>query len=86
MGATAARQARDIVVLVEKVAVIHLIALCQAAALRGPEKLGRTREVFDRVRSRVPALDEDREMQGDIEAVLDMLHSGSLTVGLLDPD
>jgi histidine ammonia-lyase/phenylalanine ammonia-lyase len=79
MGATAARQARDVVGLVEKVAAVHLIALCQAADLRGPENLGRTREVYARIRSRVPALDEDREMQADIEAVLDMLHDGSLT-------
>jgi histidine ammonia-lyase/phenylalanine ammonia-lyase len=82
MGATAARQARDVVVLVEKVAAIHLIALCQAADLRGVEKLGRTRLVFDRIRSRVPRLEEDREMQADIEAVVQMLHDGSLTAGL----
>jgi phenylalanine ammonia-lyase len=82
MGATAARQARDVIVLVEKVAAIHLIALCQAADLRGVEKLGRTRIVFNRIRDRVPRLDEDREMQGDIEAVVEMLHDGSLTAGL----
>jgi len=35
MGATAARQARDVIEIVERVAAIHLLALCQAADLRG---------------------------------------------------
>ena len=84
MGATAARQARDVVALVEKVAVIHLIALCQAADLRGADRLGRTHEVYARIRGRVPTLEEDREMQADIEAVLDMLHDGSLLRGMCE--
>lgn len=78
MGATAARQARDVVALVEKVAAIHLIALCQAADLRGADKLGRTRAVYERVRAKVAFLDTDRPMADDIAAVLDLLHQGSL--------
>jgi phenylalanine ammonia-lyase len=78
MGATAARHTRDVVALVEKVAAIHLIALCQAADLRGPEGLGRTRVVYDRVRAKVAPLEVDRPMAGDIMAVVDMLHDGSL--------
>jgi histidine ammonia-lyase/phenylalanine ammonia-lyase len=75
MGATAARQARDVVVLAEKVAAIHLLALCQAAP-----KLGRgTRLVHERVRSVVAPLGSDRAMDGDIAAVLDLIQSGELT-------
>ena len=82
MGATAARQARDVVVLVEKVAVIHLIALCQAADLRGADGLGGTRHVYDLVRREVPFLDADRPMEADIAAVLDLLHDGALAAAL----
>jgi histidine ammonia-lyase/phenylalanine ammonia-lyase len=79
MGSTAARVARDVVALVEKVAAIHLIALCQAADLRGADKLGQTRQVYDTVRSRVAPLTADRPMSGDIAAVIDLLHAGALT-------
>jgi histidine ammonia-lyase/phenylalanine ammonia-lyase len=82
MGATAARQARDVVKLVEKVSAILLIALCQAADLRGPGRLGRTRAVYERVRSRVAALEIDRPMADDITAVVEMAQDGALTVGL----
>lgn len=81
MGATAARQARDVVALTEKVAAIHLLALCQAADLRGVDGLGGTRAIYDRVRAVVPTVQTDREMAGDIAAVLDLLHAGMLTSG-----
>ncbi len=83
MGATAARQARDVVELVEKVACIHLLALCQAGDLRGADGLGRgTRPVYERVRAVVPMLETDRPMADDITAVRELLHSGDLTEGL----
>jgi phenylalanine ammonia-lyase len=83
MGATAARHARDVVALVEKVAVIHLLALCQAADLRGPDKLAaRTRLVYERIRATVPMLQTDRPMGDDIMAILDLLRTGVLTDGL----
>jgi histidine ammonia-lyase/phenylalanine ammonia-lyase len=76
MGATAARAARDVVALTEKVAAIHVIALCQAADLRGPSKLGRTREVYDAVRRVVPFGETDREFADDIASVVAMIRSG----------
>jgi histidine ammonia-lyase/phenylalanine ammonia-lyase len=82
MGATAARHTRDVVALTEKVAAIHLLALCQAADLRGADRLGRTRAVYDRIRACVPFVATDREMAADVAAVLDLLHDGSLTEGL----
>ncbi len=72
MGTTAARQTRDVVALTEKVAAIHLIALCQAADLRGADKLGRTQAVYDRVRERVAFMDTDREFSDDIAVVVEM--------------
>jgi histidine ammonia-lyase/phenylalanine ammonia-lyase len=84
MGATAARSTRDVVALAEKVAAIHLLALCQAADLRGPDRLGTgTRAVYGRVRAAVPTLTTDRAMADDIGAVVDLIQTGSLTEGLL---
>ena len=79
MGATAARQARDVVVLAEKVAAIHLLALCQAADLRGAEQLGRgSREVYEQVRSVAKPLGPDRPLDGDLAAVLDLIQGDEL--------
>jgi len=61
MGATAARQAREVVGLVERATAIHLLILCQAADLRGADKLGKgTRRVYDAVRHVSPYLERDR--------------------------
>jgi phenylalanine ammonia-lyase len=79
MGATAARATRDVVELTEKVAAIHLVALCQAADLRGPENLGRTRSVYEAVREIVPFRDVDRAMADDIARVVDLLRSNRFT-------
>ncbi|HET7427721.1 MAG TPA: aromatic amino acid lyase [Gemmatimonadales bacterium] len=78
MGTTAARQARDVLRLAEKVAVIHLLALCQAADLRGADLLGSTRSIYLRVRSIVPKLDRDRPMDNDISRLLESLRAGEL--------
>ncbi|WP_202609556.1 HAL/PAL/TAL family ammonia-lyase [Herbidospora solisilvae] len=82
MGATAARRTRDVLALAEKVGVIHLLALCQAADLRGPHRLGTTGLVHGRVRAAVPGVVTDRPMDEDVETVLEMLRSGALLAGL----
>ena len=69
MGTTAARRTRDVVRLTERVAAIHLLALCQAADLRGPDGLGRTRAIYDCVRAKAPTVQGDREMEREIEDV-----------------
>jgi histidine ammonia-lyase/phenylalanine ammonia-lyase len=79
MGATAARGARDVLVLVEKVAALHLLALCQAVDLRGPSKLGATRALHDAVRRVSSAVGPDRELDEDVKRVLAALHAGDLT-------
>ncbi len=78
MGATSARHARIVVDLIQKAAAIHLLALCQAADLRGPERLGQTRKIYEKIRDLVPPLAGDREMDGDIEKVTDLIKRGEL--------
>ncbi|MFJ3229273.1 histidine ammonia-lyase [Streptomyces sp. NPDC086783] len=84
MGTTAARRTRDVVALTEKVAIIQLLALCQAADLRGSNGLGETRLVHDRVRRVAPEVSRDREMDVDITHVLRLLHDGVLLDGVSD--
>jgi phenylalanine ammonia-lyase len=87
MGSIAARRTRDVVHLTEHVVAIHLLALCQAADQRGPDQLGGTRVVYDRVRAVSPGLDCDREMEDDIADVVTLLRDGSLLAGLgLEPE
>lgn len=78
MGATAAREARDVVELVERAASMHLVALCQAAEIRGANQLGRTRRVYDTVREEVDFLEVDRPLDDDIETVRGMLRNDRL--------
>jgi histidine ammonia-lyase/phenylalanine ammonia-lyase len=82
MATTAARQARDIVEIAERCAAMHLLACCQAADLRGADRLGRTRVVYERVRAVSPRVDRDRELQADIGRVAELLRSGELLAGL----
>jgi histidine ammonia-lyase/phenylalanine ammonia-lyase len=85
MGTTAARQARDVVQIVERVAAIHLLALCQAADLRGAHQLGRTAAIHAKIRAKVPFVDRDRAMDQDIIAVVDMIRNGNLPGDTTDP-
>lgn len=82
MGSIAARQARDVIELTERCCAIHLLAACQAADLRGAEKLGRTRIIYDRIRAISPFVERDRELDEDIYAVAEMIHSGALLEGV----
>lgn len=78
MGSIAARRTRDVVRLTEHVVAIHLLALCQAADLRGSSRLGATRGAYERVRAVSRALDADRELEDDIVAVVELVRDGSL--------
>jgi histidine ammonia-lyase/phenylalanine ammonia-lyase len=82
MGSIAARRTRDVVRLTQNVVAIHLLALCQAADLRGPQRLGATRSVYDRVRAVASGVSDDRELDSDIAAVADLVRDGSLFEGL----
>jgi histidine ammonia-lyase/phenylalanine ammonia-lyase len=79
MGSIAARDAREIVMLTQNVAAIHLIALCQALDLRGTEGMSpKTKAVRDLVRGSVPFLDGDRRMDKDVGEAVALIRSGEL--------
>jgi phenylalanine ammonia-lyase len=79
MGSIAARDARSVVELIAQTAAIHLIALCQAADLRGVERLSDpTRAAYRVVRAVSPFLDGDRPLDRDIERVTEVIAAGEL--------
>lgn len=58
---------------------IHLLALCQALDLRGAATAAPAgRAVHALVRERAPFVDRDRRMDGDIEAVAELIAGGQL--------
>jgi histidine ammonia-lyase/phenylalanine ammonia-lyase len=78
MGAIAARQARDVVELAERALSIHLLGACQAADLRGADKLGGARKAYERIRAVSPFVERDRELQQDIYSVAELLRADAL--------
>lgn len=85
MGTIAARDGVRVLELSETVAVIHLLALCQAVDLRGPERChASSRAMRDAVRADVPVNDADRRMDRDIERVLARYRAGELPIGEVD--
>ncbi len=76
MGTIAARDAAAAVDLVQEIAAIHLLALCQAVDLRGADRLGAgTSAAYRRIRQEVPFLDRDRRLDHDIATVKDMIRA-----------
>jgi histidine ammonia-lyase len=85
MGSIAARDCQRVLELVETVAVIELLALCQAADLRGLEGCKRrTRQLHGAVRALVARNDADRRQDVDIAAVLALYRRGELPFGTAD--
>jgi histidine ammonia-lyase len=82
MGTVAARDCQRILDLTETVGAISLLALCQAADLRGATSRSlRTRLLHEAVRKGVPINLADRRMDGDIQWVLEHYRRGSLPSG-----
>jgi len=82
MGTIAARDCRRIVELSETVAVIVLLAACQALDLRaGGSELRAPLALRDAVRKVAAMVVEDRRQDRDIERVLAMLREGALPLG-----
>ncbi len=82
MGTIAARDALRVLELTETVVVIGLLATCQAADIRGVDKMkARTREVHAAVRAMVPVNRADRRQDVDIHAVLRALRADELPLG-----
>jgi histidine ammonia-lyase/phenylalanine ammonia-lyase len=81
MGAAAARAARDVLEIAERVCAMHLLGACQAADFRGAESLGRgTSAAHELIRGVSPRVERDRPLQQDILAVAGLIRSGELPV------
>jgi len=79
MGTTAARKITQIIENTWRIIAIELICACQAADLRGPEKLGKgTKAAYSAVRRIVPMLEEDRAISNDIEKLYGAIKEGEL--------
>lgn len=79
MATIAARDARSIVELAENIAAVHLIAVGQALALRGVEKMSpRTSAAYDLLRTHVSFLEGDRRMDNDIQIAAELIRGGEL--------
>lgn len=79
MGMTSALKARTVVEHVRTVLAIELLCAAQALELRRPMKAGAGVEAaFAALRERVPFLEEDRELHGDIAAAKALIDEGVL--------
>jgi phenylalanine ammonia-lyase len=79
MGTIAARDARSIVGLVQEVAAVHLLSLCQAADLRGLDCLSpMTAAAHQFVRKLSDFVDHDRPLEGDLGRATTAIRSGEL--------
>ena len=85
MGSIAARDCQRVLELTETVAVIELLALCQAVDLRGPETCAEgSRRLHAGVRRLVARNDADRRQDVDIATILERHRAGALPVGAAD--
>ena len=79
MSTTAARKARDIAWNVASVLAIEYMSACQALEFRDLSLLSPSgAAAFRMLRSKIPAVDVDREMSGDIATARDLILSGAL--------
>lgn len=78
-GLNAARRTRDILANTRFILGFELLCACQAADIRGPERLSSaTRRLHERVREYVPYLDEDVPLTDILECLADLLSRGAL--------
>ena len=83
MGMTAALKARQVADFTRTCLAIEMLVASQALDLRKPHRPGRgVAAAHDLVRSRVPHLEQDREIHRDIEAVIELIDSGALSAAL----
>jgi len=79
MGPNAVRKFREILDNVSGVLAIEMMCAAQAFDFRAPRKpSGPHRAAWRTIRSRVPHLDDDRPLHGDIKAIKEMIGDGSI--------
>ena len=81
MATTAARDLIRVLELTEHVAAISVLAVCQAHDLRMSSGSGNVAALRQRVREIVPMLREDRRMDRDHAAVVELLRSDAISFG-----
>ncbi|HXI60859.1 MAG TPA: aromatic amino acid ammonia-lyase [Polyangia bacterium] len=85
MGSIAARDCQRVLDLTETVAIIELLAVCQAVDIRGGEGCHlRSRALSQAVRAVVPRNEADRRQDGDIARLLQLYRDGQLPIGASD--
>ena len=83
MGMAAARKVRRTIELLETVLAAELLCAAQAVEFHRPLRAGNgVEEALETVRVRVPRLDEDRVLSGDIESLTTLIREG----GAAHPD
>jgi len=85
MGMTAALKGRQVAEHARACLAIEVLVAAQALDFRLPVKPGKgARAAWELVRSVVPAMDKDRELHKDIEAVSRLIDSGELVAAVRD--
>jgi len=79
MGPGAAYKARTILENAQYVIAIELLVAAQGLHLRGTKNMGTgTKKLYQTIRRKVPALEEDRSSHQDIELLCKMVRSGEI--------
>ncbi len=81
MGTTAARQLVKIAANTLQVIGIELLCSAQGLEFRRPLKFGAgVEKAYRKIRDKIPALEQDREMKSDLEKVVLLIRSGELSI------
>jgi len=79
MGWHSAQQARQVATNVEAILALEALGAAQGIDLLSPLRPGTlTAEAHAAIREKVPPLDHDRVLQPEIEAAIELVHSGKL--------
>ncbi len=79
MGMAAALKARDAVDNAAHVVALEYLAAAQGLEFLKPLRPGRgPRAAYERIRTRVPPLEDDRSLAADVEAILECMRRGEL--------
>jgi histidine ammonia-lyase len=80
MGMSAARRLAPMLANLQRIVAIELLSACQGIELLSPLRTGTEgRRAFDLVRSVSPALEADRPLGRDIEAVAALVRDGAFS-------
>jgi histidine ammonia-lyase len=82
MAPLGARRLAEMVDLGERVVAVELLVACQAVELRDGARLGAgTRRAYELVRERIPFVGEGETVPQDLEPLVELVRSGSVSSG-----